>query len=56
LRRPRGEAFPGDIFYIHSRMLERDTHLHKELGNGALTAMFIIETEAQNISAYTPTN
>jgi F-type H+-transporting ATPase subunit alpha len=57
LRRPPGrEAFPGDIFYIHSRLLERATHLAKELGNGSLTALPIIETEAQNISAYIPTN
>lgn len=57
LRRPPGrEAFPGDIFYIHSRLLERATHLCKELGGGSLTAMPIIETEAQNISAYIPTN
>ena len=57
LRRPPGrEAFPGDIFYIHSRMLERATHLRKELGGGSLTALPIIETEAQNISAYIPTN
>ncbi|HEY5112592.1 MAG TPA: alternate F1F0 ATPase, F1 subunit alpha [Coriobacteriia bacterium] len=57
LRRPPGrEAFPGDIFYIHSRMLERATHLRPELGNGSLTALPIIETEAQNISAYIPTN
>ncbi|CAN5308022.1 alternate F1F0 ATPase, F1 subunit alpha [soil metagenome] len=57
LRRPPGrEAFPGDIFYIHSRLLERATHLSKELGNGSLTALPIIETEAENISAYIPTN
>src|SRR5665213_3576915 len=57
LRRPPGrEAFPGDIFYIHSRLLERATHLCKELGGGSLTALPIIETEAQNISAYIPTN
>jgi len=57
LRRPPGrEAFPGDIFYIHSRLLERATHLSPELGNGSLTALPIIETEAQNISAYIPTN
>ena len=57
LRRPPGrEAFPGDIFYIHSRMLERSTHLNKERGGGSLTALPIIETEAQNISAYIPTN
>jgi F-type H+-transporting ATPase subunit alpha len=57
LRRPPGrEAFPGDIFYIHSRMLERATHLCKERGGGSLTALPIIETEAQDISAYIPTN
>jgi len=57
LRRPPGrEAFPGDIFYIHSRLLERATHLRKERGGGSLTAMPIIETEAQNISAFIPTN
>ena len=57
LRRPPGrEAFPGDIFYIHSRLLERATHLNKELKGGSLTALPIIETEAQDISAYIPTN
>jgi F-type H+-transporting ATPase subunit alpha len=57
LRRPPGrEAFPGDIFYIHSRLLERATHLRAELGDGSLTALPIIETEAQNIAAYIPTN
>ena len=57
LRRPPGrEAFPGDIFYIHSRLLERSTHLRSEHGGGSLTALPIIETEAQNISAYIPTN
>jgi F-type H+-transporting ATPase subunit alpha len=57
LRRPPGrEAFPGDIFYIHSRLLERATHLRAGLGGGSLTALPIIETEAQNISAYIPTN
>lgn len=57
LRRPPGrEAFPGDIFYIHSRLLERSTHLRKGLGGGSLTALPIVETEAQNISAYIPTN
>ncbi|MET3495263.1 alternate F1F0 ATPase, F1 subunit alpha [Variovorax boronicumulans] len=57
LRRPPGrEAFPGDIFYIHSRMLERATHLNGERGGGSMTALPIIETEAQNISAYIPTN
>jgi F-type H+-transporting ATPase subunit alpha len=57
LRRPPGrEAFPGDIFYIHSRMLERATHLSKERGGGSLTALPVIETTAQDISAYIPTN
>jgi F-type H+-transporting ATPase subunit alpha len=57
LRRPPGrEAYPGDIFYIHSRLLERATHLRKELGGGSLTALPVIETEAQDISAYIPTN
>jgi F-type H+-transporting ATPase subunit alpha len=57
LRRPPGrEAFPGDIFYIHSRLLERSTHLRQERGGGSLTALPIIETEAQDISAYIPTN
>ena len=57
LRRPPGrEAFPGDIFYIHSRLLERATHLCAERGGGSLTALPIIETEAQNIAAYIPTN
>jgi F-type H+-transporting ATPase subunit alpha len=57
LRRPPGrEAFPGDIFYIHSRLLERSTHLRKEKGGGSLSALPIIETEAQDISAYIPTN
>jgi len=57
LRRPPGrEAFPGDIFYIHSRLLERSTHLSEELGGGSLTALPIIETEAQDMSAYIPTN
>jgi F-type H+-transporting ATPase subunit alpha len=57
LRRPPGrEAFPGDIFYLHSRLLERATHLSKERGGGSLTALPIIETEGQDISAYIPTN
>jgi len=57
LRRPPGrEAFPGDIFYIHSRLLERSTHLREEHGGGSLTALPVIETEAQNLSAYIPTN
>lgn len=57
LRRPPGrEAYPGDIFYLHSRLLERATHLTEELGGGSLTALPIIETQAQNLSAYIPTN
>lgn len=57
LRRPPGrEAFPGDIFYIHSRLLERATRLRPEVGGGSLTALPIVETEAQNIAAYIPTN
>jgi F-type H+-transporting ATPase subunit alpha len=57
LRRPPGrEAFPGDIFYIHSKLLERSTHLSDEKSGGSLTALPIVETEAQNISAYIPTN
>jgi F-type H+-transporting ATPase subunit alpha len=57
LRRPPGrEAFPGDIFYIHSRLLERATHLADNLHGGSLTALPIIETEAQDISGYIPTN
>ena len=57
LRRPPGrEAYPGDIFYIHSRLLERSTHLRKDLGGGSLTALPIAETEAQNIAGYIPTN
>ncbi|WP_157094664.1 alternate F1F0 ATPase, F1 subunit alpha [Picosynechococcus sp. PCC 7117] len=57
LRRPPGrEAYPGDIFYLHSRLLERATHLAEALGGGSLTALPIIETQAQNLSAYIPTN
>lgn len=57
LRRPPGrEAFPGDIFFLHSRLLERSTCLRKESKGGSLTALPIIETEAQDISAYIPTN
>jgi len=57
LRRPPGrEAYPGDIFYIHSRLLERSTHLRPELGGGSLTAMPILETQAQNMADYIPTN
>jgi len=57
LRRPPGrEAFPGDIFFLHSRLLERSTHLIESLGGGSLTALPIAETEAQNLAAYIPTN
>ena len=57
LRRPPGrEAYPGDIFYVHSRLLERATQLREEHGGGSLTALPIAETQAQNISAYIPTN
>jgi F-type H+-transporting ATPase subunit alpha len=57
LRRPPGrEAFPGDIFYIHSRLLERSSQLHDRRGGGSLTALPVIETEAQNIAAFIPTN
>ncbi len=55
-RPPSREAYPGDIFYIHSRLLERSTHLTEDKGGGSLTALPIIETQAQNISAYIPTN
>lgn len=57
LRRPAGrEAYPGDIFYLHSRLLERAVKLNKENGNGSITALPIIETQAGDISAYIPTN
>ncbi|HUD08289.1 MAG TPA: F0F1 ATP synthase subunit alpha [Candidatus Saccharimonadales bacterium] len=57
LRRPPGrEAYPGDVFYLHSRLLERAAKLKKELGGGSLTALPIIETQAGDISAYIPTN
>ncbi len=57
LRRPPGrEAYPGDVFYLHSRLLERSAKLSKELGGGSLTALPIIETQAGDISAYIPTN
>lgn len=55
-RSPGREAYPGDIFYIHSRLLERSTRLRKEFGGGTMTALPIVETEAQNLSAYIPTN
>jgi F-type H+-transporting ATPase subunit alpha len=57
LRRPPGrEAYPGDVFYLHSRLLERAAKLKKDLGGGSLTALPIIETQAGDLSAYIPTN
>ena len=57
LKRPPGrEAYPGDVFYIHSRLLERSAKLSAELGSGSLTALPIIETQAGDVTAYIPTN
>ena len=57
LRRPPGrEAYPGDVFYLHSRLLERAARLRDDLGGGSLTALPIIETQANDVSAYIPTN
>ena len=57
LRRPSGrEAYPGDVFYLHSRLLERSARLSEKAGNGSLTALPIIETQAGDVSAYIPTN
>src|SRR5438105_12471787 len=57
LRRPPGrEAYPGDVFYLHSRLLERAAKLSNEMGGGSLIALPIIETQAGDISAYIPTN
>ncbi|CAD8078140.1 unnamed protein product [Paramecium sonneborni] len=57
LRRPPGrEAYPGDVFYLHSRLLERAAKLNSENGNGSLTALPVIETQAGDVSAYIPTN
>src|SRR5690606_19889259 len=57
LRRPPGrEAYPGDVFYLHSRLLERATKLNDDNGNGSLTALPVIETQANDVSAYIPTN
>src|SRR5436853_4030845 len=57
LRRPPGrEAFPGDVFYLHSRLLERACKLNDKLGGGSLTALPIIETQAGDVAAYIPTN
>ena len=57
LRRPPGrEAYPGDVFYLHSRLLERSARLNEDYGGGSLTALPIIETQANDVSAYIPTN
>src|ERR671924_134707 len=57
LRRPPGrEAYPGDVFYLHSRLLERAAKLNEEHGGGSLTALPVIETQANDVSAYIPTN
>jgi F-type H+/Na+-transporting ATPase subunit alpha len=57
LRRPPGrEAYPGDVFYLHSRLLERAAKLNEELGGGSMTALPIVETKANDVSAYIPTN
>src|SRR6478736_6029022 len=57
VRRPPGrEAYPGDVFYLHSRLLERAVKLSDELGGGSLTALPVIETQADDVSAYIPTN
>lgn len=55
-RAPGREAYPGDVFYLHSRLLERSAHLSDELGGGSMTALPIVETQAGDISAYIPTN
>ena len=55
-RAPGREAYPGDVFYLHSRLLERASRLSEELGGGSLTALPIIETQAGDVSAYIPTN
>lgn len=55
-RSPGREAYPGDIFYVHSRLLERATHLSDQFGGGSLTALVVVETQAQDIAAYIPTN
>merc|ERR1712177_50745 len=55
-RPPRREAYPGDVFYLHSRLLERAAKLSDELGGGSMTALPIIETQASDVSAYIPTN
>src|SRR5919201_3529940 len=55
-RPPRREAYPGDVFYLHSRLLERAAKLSKDHGSGSLTALPVIETQANDVSAYIPTN
>ena len=55
-RSPGREAYPGDVFYLHSRLLERSSKLKDELGGGSITALPIIETQAGDVSAYIPTN
>src|SRR5699024_5828591 len=55
-RSPGREAFPGDVFYLHSRLLERSAHLSDEMGGGSMTALPIVETQAGDVSAYIPTN
>jgi len=57
LRRPPGrEAYPGDVFYLHSRLLERSAKFSPKFGSGSLTALPVIETQAGDVSAYVPTN
>ena len=55
-RSPGREAYPGDVFYLHSRLLERSAHLSDEKGGGSMTALPIVETQAGDVSAYIPTN
>ena len=55
-RSPGREAYPGDVFYLHSRLLERSSRLNKEAGGGSITALPIVETQAGDVSAYIPTN
>ena len=55
-RPPGREAYPGDVFYLHSRLLERAAKMNKSCGSGSLTALPVIETQAGDVSAYIPTN
>ena len=55
-RSPGREAYPGDVFYLHSRLLERSARLSDELGGGSITALPIVETQAGDVSAYIPAN